>query len=154
VGKAAKDYATPGNTIRVSAWQDKDRTLCLVAQAVDPGVSVPGGSTEELTISVYPERAIRAAYEAGTPTPTFQLSPVASWRFTTQIAGTKRKWWIGLPGKEWDGWLAATEPGQTGNVLASPFSTLALKRLAERVAPQAASAASTPIPVIPASASR
>lgn len=147
---------------RISAWRDAAATQCFIIQAFDPAVNADKdwrGATEEVTVSVYPEVALRAALGETLKKdamPYFPLLPSASWRFTMQQAGTPRAWWIGKPGHaDWEGWLVATpqvekgqgaRPPQVGD-LASPYNSAALVRLAgsvERAKPPAVPASGAP----------
>lgn len=138
-GTAAAAGPRPVITVDVMAVQDGRQ--CVSLTRIDPSGGTSGSSdvgardhsappTEVVSVAAYHAVAVKAEWAGGSNR---LPAPFAYWRFDTQVQGTLRDWWVGKPGTEWDGWLAATPRGSTNDAVASPYSTAALKRLADGI---------------------
>jgi energy-coupling factor transporter ATP-binding protein EcfA2 len=107
---------------------------CVSITRVDNSGGGSGSSSlsanEVVSVAIYHALAVDAERAGGSNR---LPAPVAEWRFDSQAKGTRRDWWVGKPGTDWDGWLAATPERSTNQAVASPYSTAALKRLADGI---------------------
>jgi hypothetical protein len=146
--KASLAYDDPsyGGQKRTDAipLEDPDGQWCFVIFTYDPSIQpatqsngqagYPAGPrlpAEEVTVSVYYGESVRAAWGAGGDKPSFPLVSAASFKFTNQVGGSSRDWWLGKPETWADGWLASALKGQSSGAVAAPFSTKALKGIAD-----------------------
>jgi len=141
-GTADTDPPKPDINVEVMATKDGRQCIALrrfgssggpnkpIAVGVQNSSALP---SEVISIAVYHAVAVEAAMQEGQGDQTYPPQPFANWRFDIQVPGTLRDWWVGKPGTDWDGWLAATPKGSTSDAVASPYSTAALKRLADGI---------------------
>jgi hypothetical protein len=142
------------------ALRDPREDLCLVVQTFDrrkPEEGAPALPTAEVTVGLYFESALKAAYgQSGEQKSAFPVIPAASALFTKHPPAVQWTWWLGNKGKR-TGWLAAQPaahpeqiPQLTGNaVLAMPLDMQALANQAREVlvdAKGSTSTSSTPLP--------
>jgi len=123
--------------VRLLALEDAAQGRCIAVtrfgNAVAPAASAPqtpAPRSEVVVVTVYLASAMQALLlgdDTGVPT------PVATWKFDRQAPGRERDWWVGDASGPWEGWLAATPQGSLAGAVASPFSTAALKRIADGI---------------------